>query len=114
MKFSEISTDKALDIICEITPYVANIATDEELLAELRKTVKVEPTATKAEMMAIGAEKINNILPIIIKRRKADIFGIVGAINGVSAEYISKQSIVTTLGQLKEIFSDKEFLAFFR
>lgn len=114
MKFSEISTDKALDIICEITPYVANIATDEELLAELRKTVKVEPTATKAEMMAIGAEKINNILPIIIKRRKADIFGIVGAINGVSAEYISKQSFVTTLGQIKEIFSDKEFLAFFK
>lgn len=114
MKFSEIPTDKALDILCEITPYVANIATDEELLAELKSTVKVEPTATKAEMIALGVKKLVVIVPIIAKKRRSDLYGIVAAYCGVSVEYVAQQSFLTTLSQLKKVFNDEEFLAFFK
>ena len=32
MKLSELSTDKATDVLCEISPYAINIMTDEESL----------------------------------------------------------------------------------
>ncbi|MBO5701395.1 MAG: hypothetical protein J6S71_03045 [Clostridia bacterium] len=114
MKFSEMSTDQAADFLCEITPMVASIATDEELLGELRKAIDPKKAANRAEMLALGAEKITKIIPILLKKRKADIFGILGALNGVDADTIARQNIFTTMKQLKEIVKDKELLDFFK
>ena len=118
MKFSEISTDKALDIICEITPYVMNISSEfverKELLEEMKKFAKENPDMSNFEMASYIVEKLNDVLPLIIRNRKSDVFGIIGAVNGVSVEYVAQQSFLTTLCQLKEIFDDKEFLAFFK
>jgi acetate kinase len=32
MKLSELSTERATDVLCEIAPYFMNITTDEELV----------------------------------------------------------------------------------
>ena len=37
MKLSELTTDQAADVLCEVTPYIANITGDKSLLDELGK-----------------------------------------------------------------------------
>ena len=98
MKLSELSTEKATDVLCEIAPYAMNIMTDEELVDELKA--------------AVG--KISKILPILLKKRKADLFGILGALNEKSVEEIAKQNIIKTMSQIKDISKDKELLDFFK
>ena len=35
MKLSDLTTDRAADVLCEISIYLVNITTDEELMSEL-------------------------------------------------------------------------------
>ena len=114
MKISEFSTDKALDIICEITPFVDEIATDEELISTLKEKVKLPEGATRADMLKIGADKINKIVPIVLKKRRSAVYGILAALNESSIEKISKQSMISTAKQIKEAVGDKELIGFFR
>lgn len=114
MKISELSTDKALDIICEITPFVDEIATDEELISTLKEKVKLPEGATRADMLKIGADKINKIVPIILKKKRAAVYGILAALNESSIEKISKQSMISTAKQIKEAVGDKELIDFFK
>lgn len=114
MKLSEFTTDQAMDVLCEITPYVSNIVTDEELLGELRAAIAVEKGITRAEILARAVEKFNKIVPIVLKRRKSDIFGILAVLNGKTAEKIAKQNIIATMAQIRDITKDKELLDFFR
>lgn len=114
MKISELSTDKALDVICEITPFVDEIATDEELISTLKEKVKLPEGATRADMLKIGADKINKIVPIILKKRRSAVYGILAALNESSIEKISKQSMISTAKQIKEAVGDKELIDFFR
>ena len=114
MKISELSTDKALDVICEITPFVDEIATDEELISTIKEKVKLPEGATRADMLKIGADKINKIVPIILKKKRAAVYGILAALNETSAEKISKQSMISTAKQIKEAVGDKELIDFFR
>ena len=114
MKISELSTDKALDVICEITPFVDEIATDEELISTIKEKVKLPEGATRADMLKIGADKINKIVPIILKKRRSAVYGILAALNESSIEKISKQSMISTAKQIKEAVGDKELIDFFR
>lgn len=113
MKISELSTDKALDVICEITPFVDEIATDEELISTLKEKVKLPEGATRADMLKIGADKINKIVPILLKKKRSAIYGILAALNETSIEKISKQSVISTAKQIKEAVGDKELIDFF-
>ena len=114
MKISELSTDKALDVICEITPFVDEIATDEELISTLKEKVKLPEGATRADMLRIGAEKVNKIVPILLKKKRKAVYGILAALNETSIEKISKQSMISTAKQIKEAVGDKELIDFFK
>lgn len=114
MKLSQISTDRAADVLCEITPYVANITADEELLSELRNAVDPKQVSTRAELMAKGVEKITKLVPIILKKRKMDVFGILAALNEKTAEEISKQNILATMSQIRDVIRDRDLMDFFR
>jgi hypothetical protein len=114
MKLSEMTTDRAADVLCEITPYVSNIVADEELLAELKRAVSADEVQTRAELLAKGAEKITKIVPIVLKKRKADMFGILAALNDKTAEEIGKQNILATMKQVRDIVKDKELMDFFK
>lgn len=113
MRLSEISTDRAADVLCEITIYVANIVTDEDLIGELKKTISGK-AITRAELIALATEKINKLIPIVLKKRKADVFGILAVLNEKTAEEIGKQNFLTTMKQVKEIVKDRELLDFFK
>ena len=114
MKISEFSTDKALDVICEITPFVDDIATDEELISTIKEKVKLPEGATRADMLRIGADKINKIVPILLKKKRAAVYGILAAVNETTADKIGKQSMITTAKQIKEAVGDKELIDFFK
>lgn len=114
MRLSELSTDRATDMLCEITPFVANITADEELLAELKRTIDPKDASTRAELMAKGVEKVTKLVPIILRRRRNDLFGILGALNEKSAEEIGKQNLIVTMMQIREVIKDKELMTFFR
>lgn len=114
MKLSKMTTDRAADVLCEITPYLANIAGDEELLAELRNAIDPKSAATQAELMAKGVEKITKIVPIVLQKRKADVFGILAAINEKSIDEIGNQNIIATMAQVREVIKDKDLMDFFK
>ena len=113
MKISELSTENALDILCEITPHINAICTDEDLAAELKSKIKAEDVHSKAELVAIGVEKLNKIIPIVFKKRLEDVIAILAALNGQSVEAIKKQNALKTAMQIREIAKDKELLDFF-
>lgn len=114
MKLSQMSTDKALDVMCEITPYVTNIVTDEDLIGCLKNAIDPRAVNSKAEMIAAGAAKLTEIAKIVLQKRKSDVYGILGALNGKTAEEIAEQNGVETMKQIRDIIKDKELLDFFR
>ena len=114
MKLSQMTTEKATDVLCEIAPYFMNITTDEELVGELKSAIDFKEDNTMAEKTALLVGKLSKILPILLKKRKADLFGILGALNDKSVEEIAKQNVIKTMVQIKEISKDKELLDFFK
>lgn len=114
MKLSELSTEKATDVLCEIAPFFMNIIGDEELTLELKTAIDFKSANTMAEKIALTAAKISKVLPILLKKRKTDLFGILGALNEKSVEEIAKQNIIKTMTQIKDISKDKELLDFFK
>ncbi len=113
MKLSQLTTDEALDVLCEITPAVASIVGDEELMNVIGKAVKREGM-TRAGMMLLGAEKLSKIVPVVMKEHRSDVFAIVATVNKVSAEEIASQNVIKTSMQIRELCKDKELIDFFR
>lgn len=113
MRISELTTANGLDVLCDITPYLGAIITDEQLTAELRRKANVNSDSSQAEVWAAALEKITRLLPVILKSHRNDVYGIVGAINGKTEEEIEAQSFLTTLSEIVDIVRDKEFRNFF-
>lgn len=114
MKISELSTEKATEVLCGLTPHVANIVTDEALITELKNAIDFTKANTMAEKMALTAGKITKIIPILLRNKKNDVFGIVAVLNGKTIEAVAKQNIITTMKQIRDIAKDKELLDFFK
>ncbi len=114
MKISQLSTDRAMDLLCEIATPVTNIMTDEELIKELKSAVDFEKANTMAEKIALITGKFTNILPLILKKRKADLFSILASLNEKTIEEIGSQNVIKTMSQIKDIAKDKELLDFFK
>lgn len=114
MKISEFSTDKALDVLCELTPHIDNILVDEKLLNTLKEKVKPPKNATRADLLRIGADKVNKIAPILLKEKRADILGILAVLNETTAEEIGRQNVLITAKQIRDAVKDKDLIDFFK
>ena len=113
MKFSEVSTDRAADLLCEIAPRVANIVGDVELLDELKKRIGSGKVSV-AEIYVYGANKVAALVPIVLKNHREDAFSILGSLYGVDAGDIAKQKFIITLKQITEVVQDKDLMDFFK
>lgn len=114
MKLSQLSTERAADVLCELTPYIANIVEDSALMESLRDAIDTEKVKTKAELIAIGAGKATRLVPIILKNRRSDVYGILAVLNEKSVEEIAKQNLLVTMRQIKNVSRDKELVDFFK
>lgn len=112
MKLSQLSTDEALDVLAEITPYITDIMSDETLLAELKNTIGGKELST-AEVVAFGANKISKIINILLKQNKKAVYGIIAALNKKSPDEIANQNFIATGKQIREIVKDRELWDFF-
>nr|DAP47272.1 MAG TPA: hypothetical protein [Caudoviricetes sp.] len=114
MRISELSTDKAADVLCEVSAYALNIVTDEELRDSLTAQIDAEKPQTAGERYAVGAQKISQWVPILLKKHRDDVFGILAAINGTTIAAIKKQNIIKTMLQVREAVKDKDLMDFFK
>ncbi len=113
MKLSELTTNRAADVLCEITPYIANLSGDKELLDALKNKLGGEKKSV-AEIYTYGAKKLAEIVPIVLKNHRKDVFGLLSVLNETTADAIAEQNILVTMGQIREAVRDKELVDFFR
>lgn len=115
MKISELTTERAADVLCEVSIYALNILSDKELLASLRMQLEgTDGDSTKAELIAVASEKVAELVPLLLKKHKDDVFGIVAAVNGLTLEQVRQQKIIKTMTAIKEMAQDKDLIDFFR
>lgn len=115
MKISELTTERAADVLCEVSIYALNILSDKKLLASLRMQLEgTDGDRTKAELIAIASEKIAELIPLLLKKHKDDVFGIVAAVNGLTLEQVRKQKIIATANAVREMAQDKDLIDFFK
>lgn len=112
MKLSELSTERAADVLCEITPYLANIAGDSDLMAALGS--KVKKGASVAEIYLHGSQIVTKLVPIVLKTHRTDLFGALAVLNETTAEEVAAQNIMATMEQVKEAVKDKTLFDFFK
>lgn len=113
MKISEMTNDEALDALLIITPCFDNILGDEELLENLRQITALKGK-TIGEIYAIGAKRITSLLPILLKNHRADVYGVIGAVNGMTVSEVAKCKLVDTIEMVKEIVNDEVLADFFK
>lgn len=113
MKLSQLTTDQAADLLCQLTPYIANITGDKELLDELAKKFDSKGKSV-TELYMFAAQKYATLAPILLKTHKADVFGILSVLNETTPEAVGKQNVLATMAQIRDVFKDKELLDFFK
>ena len=66
MKLSELSTDRALDALCEMTPYINSITKDKEILDVFSEKMDTKDM-TILSVKIISASRYNEMLSILLK-----------------------------------------------
>ena len=112
MRISEMTTDQAMDTLCEITPHISDIITDEELVSEIKKKMKKEESTTKADIIRFAVEKVSGLVPMIFKKRRDSVYAIVAAINQTDIDTVRHQNIIKTMIEIREIAKDDDLVAF--
>ena len=113
MKLSELTTERAADVLCELTPYIANITGDKSLLDELANKFDSKGKSA-AELYTFAAHKCATLVPILLKEHRNDVFGVLAVLNERSADEIAKQKVIETMKQVRDLFQDKDLLDFFK
>ncbi len=125
MKLSELSTDRALDTLCEMTPYIANIMGDEKIVSALSSAMPQNPDGAdqtekkddEKSSFSVGVQMMSglaNMAPILLREHRPDVYGILSAMNETSANKIATQKLTDTIKQVREVFQDDELLSFFK
>lgn len=114
MKLSELSTDRALDVLCELTPYIDNITNDETVVKAIGKVMEngQELNRYGQAMLVIG--RVGEFVPLLLKTHRPDVYGILSVMNERPVAEIAAQKLTDTIRQVREVFRDEELLSFFR
>lgn len=127
MKFSELSTDRALDVMCELTPSIANIMEDEEVISALGNIMPEEKQTPKfgndskkqdgSRLYLTGIKMIGGmvkIAPVLLKTHRPDVYNILSVMYEKPIAEISTQPIADTIRQVREVLQDNDLLSFFK
>ena len=111
--FSQLSTDEAGEVALRIATPITNLIEDENLVAEVQKTMPKGDTTVIA-MQRFCLAKIVKLLNIAIKQHRTDVYEILSPFNGLTAEEIGKQNFLVTCKQVYALLNDKDFVDFFK
>lgn len=114
MKLSELSTDKALDVLCELTPYVGNIANDKEVVSAVGKVMESGQEMNRYGQVMLVLGRVGDFLPLLLKSHRPDVYGILSVMNERPVAEIAAQKLTDTIRQVRELFRDEEFVTFFK
>lgn len=114
MKLSELGTDKALDVLCELTPYASNIASDEAVVSAIGKIMDTSKDLNLYGKGLLLVERMGEIVPVLLKTHRADVYGILSAMNERPVAEIAAQKLMDTMEQVRDLFQDEELVSFFK
>lgn len=114
MKLHELNTDRALDALCELTPYISNIAADESMVSAVGKIVNVNKDMNMFGQGLVFMERMGEIIPMLLRKHRADVYGILSVLNDKPASDIASQPAGDTIRQIRDVFQDEDLLSFFR
>lgn len=113
MKLSELTTDETLNVLCEITPYVERILNDKQIFSAIGTAVETKGMTRIGVLMA-GVDRLTAVVPMLLKAHRADVYGILAAVNRTDTEKIAGQRLSVTLAQIDDVLHDEELLVFFK
>lgn len=113
MRLSELSTDAAASVLVSITPAISNILKDPNFRENIGKKVDLADRSVLG-IYAAGLDKINEIIPFLLKDHKDDVYEVIAVLNQTTASDIADQNILVTMTQIREIVRDKELVDFFK
>lgn len=113
-KLSDLGTDECLNVLCEITPFVSNIVSDQDLMEGIGKGVD-KKGMTNVGVIMLGIKRMFNAVPLLLKNHREDIYNVVSAVGGeMTTEEIAAQNIMVTLAQVRSLMRDKVLIDFFK
>lgn len=113
MKLSELSTDQSFDVLCELSPHVHNITHDDDFLSAVGRGMEVGQRLNKFGQVTLLIDRVVELLPLLLKTHRPDVYGILSVMNERPAAEIAAQKLTETMRQVRELFNDKEFIDFF-
>ncbi|MGL5869097.1 hypothetical protein, partial [Clostridium chrysemydis] len=97
MKLSELSTDRGMEVLAEITIIVGEILEDKDLKKALFSKTEVTKELTMEERQTLVYENILKkakvIIPSILRTNKDNVLSILALINEKSLEEIKNQKV---------------------
>lgn len=114
MKLSELTTDGALDALCTITPYIYSITSDTALIESVGKAVDTGKVENRYGQYLVLMDKAVEILPLVLKDHRTDVYGILSVLNQRTVEEIAAQNVMETIRQIREATQDEELRGFFK
>lgn len=108
MKISQMTTDQAADVMVRIAEPVANIMHDESVLEMLQKMMSADTN----NPVKFIADNLGAITAALLKARREDVYEIVAALSGKTAEEVAGQKITQTIKDIKDSW-DGELVDFF-
>lgn len=114
MKLSELSTDKAADVLCELATYVGNITDDQEVVKTIGKVVTPDAPVNQYGNYTMIVGRIVESIPLLLKNHRKDVYGILSVMNERPVKEIAEQKLMETMRQVRKLFDDEEFSDFFK
>lgn len=114
MKLSDLRTDRALDVLCELAPYIDRITNDQEVVSTIGKAVKPDAELNRYGSFMLIMGRLSEFVPLLLKTHRPDVYGILSVLNGKTVEEIAAQPVRETVKQLREAFQDEDLMAFFK
>lgn len=110
MKISEMTADKAADVLVRISQPVSNILDDDEVESLIKEVAETQENKSNVKILAFFMPRV---VPIALKKHKKDLFEIVGALAQVPVSEVGKMSVLQLMTVIRESV-DRDLLDFFK
>jgi len=116
MKFKEMSTDQALNVMCELVEPLTTIGSDKQLISAYYERTIVDKETTQKERSILGTIQVvkncKTLIPKLLKDYRTEVYQVLSIINERPIEEIRNQPVITTMSQIKGLMEDSEFVDF--